>query len=145
MSDLADRIAAREDMRYQENLRVNSEQARLRVLSRDEWDAFRKAFYDECDSISNRSQFTQLDCEDPQESSCVVNRRLLSGHSVLALEFIFDPAVPCIYWQDHYNKKTRKRIDFAIEQTRVFLVAEGKGFNLQRFVEQRLDAVTRPF
>jgi hypothetical protein len=68
---------------------------------------------------------------------------LLSGHSVLALEFVFDPAIPCIYWQDHYNKKTRKRIDFAIEQTRVFLVEGGKGFSLRRFVEQRLDAVTR--
>jgi hypothetical protein len=89
------------------------------------------------------SQFARLECEDPQDCSTVVNRVLLSGHSVLALEFILDTSVPCIYWQDHYNKKTRSRIDFAIDSMRVFLVEHGKGFNLRRFVEQRLEAITR--
>jgi hypothetical protein len=143
MSDLADRIASREAMRHEENIRLNSERGYVRALAPNVWEEVKEAFRGECELISSKSKMTQLECDEPSAYSFCVNRVPLYGPAIGALEFIFDPSVPCIHWQDYQNKKLRKVICFALDGTSAILAEGKRALVLSRFVEQCLDAITR--
>ena len=130
-------------MRHEENVRLNAERAYVHVLAPNVWEEVKDAFRAECEAISSKSKMMQLECDEPSPYSLWVNRVPLHVPAIGALEFIFDPSVPCIYWQDHQNKKLRKIICFASDGTSVILVEGRKALILPRFVEQCLDAITR--
>jgi hypothetical protein len=141
MSDLSNRIVARELMKHEENVRVNAEHRIAVALAPEKWEEFKQAFRSECDSVTAQSPFTRLEHDEPDEYSFWVNRVRSAPSSVL--RFTLDPQIPCIWWSDLLNHKPQKMIQLALDGSSLTLALEGKALDLSCFVAKCLDAVTR--
>ena len=128
-------------MMHEKNRRQNSNRDRLRVLAPDKWEEFKLAFIDECAAISSQSRRVRLDWDERPVNAFWIIRSRDNGPSIDTLRFTFEPSIPCILWQDYYNKKLQKGIGFEIEGANVLLVDSNKALILSHFVEQCLDGV----
>lgn len=141
MSALSERLALRERMLYEENVRLNRTHETLLRVASDGWEQFKAAFRDECEATSSQAQLTRLECDEPDECSFQINRVRPYTPPVCAIVFRFDPAIPRITWQDLQNKKLAKPIEMALDGSSVCFLQDGRPLILSRFVENCLEAI----
>ena len=138
MSDLSNRLAMRERMLHEENVRLNHDHALLLKRAPEAWEQFKVAFFDECHEIDRQTNLTHFQCDEPDPRSFNILRKRNYVPAIAVQSFQFDASVPCIVWQDLLNKKLGKVIEIALDQFNLFFVQDGKPVILSRFVEDCL-------
>lgn len=131
----------RERMLHEQNVRLNRDHALLLNRAPEVWEEFKAAFVAECTEISARAVLTRLRSDEPDSRTFLILRERPHTPAVAALSFEFDGAIPCIAWQDLHNKKPRKTIEMAMDESAVLFVQSGKAIILSRFIEQCLETV----
>jgi hypothetical protein len=142
--DIASHILSLEEMRHEENKRVNGERDILLALAPDRWTELKAAFTTECSKVSRMSSL-QFKCEELDAQTFYVNR-IASGVAIRALEFHFDARVPRIVWQVLWGMKRAGSLGFVVIGSQVpqVLFADGsQGVVLSEFVHDLMIGLTR--
>jgi hypothetical protein len=141
MSDLSQRLAMREQMIYEENVRLNREHTLLIERAPAAWEGFKAAFRDECWEVSRQSNLLELKVDERGTHSFDILRRHSYSQFVAVQSFTFKPSLPGISWMDSYNKKPAKLIEMAPDASGVCFTLDGKAIVLSRFVADRIQGV----
>lgn len=141
MSELSQRVAMREQMLHEQNIRLNREHALLVELAPEFWEEFKAAFRAECWEITRHSSLVELRVDERDSVSFDVLRRRSYSQFIAVQSFAFKPSLPGISWMDGYNKKPARMIEIALDVSSPCLIMDGKSVILSRFVADRLEGV----
>ena len=141
MSELSQRLAIREKMLHEENVRLNRDHALLIERAPAAWEEFKAAFRAECHEITRESTLTEMRVEDRDSQSFDVLRKRAYSQFIAVQSFTFKPSLPGISWMDGHNKKPAKLIEMTMDVSGVSFVLDGKALILVRFVTDRLEGV----
>jgi hypothetical protein len=119
------------------------ERSLMHRLAGKKWEELKDALHVECELRSTQSKLTQTEVTEDDEHSFWINRVARYRPTIGAVYFTFDPAVPCVHWQDYQNKKLKKTLGFITDRTSVHIAEDNRKLILSRFVEQRLEAITQ--
>lgn len=143
MSDLSNRLALREEMQHEENVRLNRAHLLLQKRAPEAWEQFKATFYAECDEINNGVALTQVRCDEPDSRTLYILRERYPVQAIARHYFKFDARVPCISWQDLVNKRPDKIIEMALNGSTVLFVLGDRAIVLSRFVADCLESAYR--
>lgn len=105
----ANDILGTECDRLEDSRRINAEQAILLSGGRDRFSELKGGFSSACEKISSMSHRLRFECAEPDENTFRIYR-----DDVLALELLFEPAIPRIRCKDHLNDRQESDIRFAV-------------------------------
>lgn len=142
MSALSKRLALREEMQHEENIRLNRAHTLLLKRAPEAWNQFKTAFYIECDEINSDVNLTHVRCDEPDSCTLKILRERRYVPATIAQSFQFDATVPYISWVDLLNpKKSSTVIEMMLDGSYVLFVLDGKSLVLSEFVAGCLDNV----
>jgi len=142
MSALSKRLALREEMQHEENLRLNRVHALLLKRAPGAWEQFKAAFYVECDEINSDVNLTSVRCDEPDSCTLKILRKRRYVPATIAQSFQFDATVPCISWVDLLDpKKSSSVIEMILDGSHVLFVLDGKSLVVAEFVAGCLENV----
>ena len=144
MSDLSKRLALREEMQHEENVRLNRTHTLLLKRAPEAWEQFKAAFHAECDEINSEINLTHVRCDEPDSRTLKILRERRYVPATIAQSFQFDAEIPYISWRDLLNpKKPSSVIEIMLDGSRVLFVLDGKSLVLSEFVADRLENVCK--
>jgi len=142
MSALSKRLALREEMQHEENVRLNRSHTLLLKRAPEAWERFKTAFHTECDEINSDVNLVRVRCDEPNSHTLNILRERRYVPATIAQSFEFDAAVPCISWRNLRNpKKPVSVIEMIPDGAQVIFVLDGKSVILPEFVANCLESV----
>jgi hypothetical protein len=142
MSALSNKLALREEMQHEENVRLNRAHALLLKRAPEVWGQFKAAFSAECDEINSQINLTQVRYDEPNPHALCILRERRYVPEIIVQSFQFDPKVPCISWQDLLNNKPSRVIEMILDGPRALFVLDGKSIVLAQFVASCLENIS---
>jgi hypothetical protein len=140
--EAANFVLSMEEMRHEENKRVNADRELLRALAPDGWRELTEAFIEACAKLTATSHRLQFHCDAPDPHTFNVYR-MVGEISVKALAFTFDPRVPRIVYEKVWGKSSYGSLDLAVTGNQVLFASGNSGVVLSTFVSRMMLMIAR--